>query len=840
MTKINVSFKSKHLTRAILASTLFITLGLVPSLSSAAVLVINGSDQAGCPIGNCGNNGAGGVEFQTDNTLIVTNGQNIGQTNGISVTVTGANDIGRILFTGTSSILGSVSLTGNILRMIELNGPGTVTATSSVRVTSLNLNGPNSTFLMADGTDLRTTQVVGSNVNSATLSLQGTHNISGDIGSPLGSINLNLVGPSGTVRTDGDIVGPVTFINSDQDLLIANNKNIVGSVTTTVSGQGAITFQGNSIGSAAIGTDTFRLRALDFNSGIYTTKYGLAADTITIDECATLLLENNALGGTAFYADNLYNSGILQLGTTSQPSVLGLMGNYIGSPGSSINFMVTNGAQVVSVLFPEYSRFDIFGNPPIIPAKGIHINVSGNRIANNKRLILMAAPDVHLLPDDTIPNTATYQFVMRRVNADLLEVDVKTTPMSVYVAQNPLLSPIARFFDTIGPSIESTYPDFVPIYDALNAQADGCTLANALANLTLPVSGNLLAPYHGGVTRGFQVIAERMDNNRGEFTRGETRYKYRCYREYCENIPCDYYMRPGQWIEFYGAGMRQKDEDIEGTGYRARQWTLIAGYDKTFYPSFNAGVAVAYSQLQSNSKGVLNNQLEADTYQGYLYASHEHCNGSYWDAIVSVAYNDYFQDRNIDLLTGINLDPTPCGINAVPFGFIENAHSRFGGWQFNGYFEGGYQFRCNKFVVIPHGIFRTTYLRLNEFSEDGAPLTGFKNVQYDDMQELELGGGLKVAKNFIWCKKYKFTPYIKLVALHDFKNTPQKATYEFALGAPEFTATGFERDSNSLTTSLGLTLNRKDNTFITLEYDFEKRSDFSLYAAFLKYRVEWC
>jgi uncharacterized protein with beta-barrel porin domain len=397
-------------------------------------------------------------------------------------------------------------------------------------------------------------------------------------------------------------------------------------------------------------------------------------------------------------------------------------------------------------------------------------------------------------------------------------------------------------FDTIGPNIQTTAPGLVAVFDALNAMGTGCDVQNALAELALPVNRSLLSIYYGGTTRGFEVIAERMDNNRAEFARGMTRYKYRCYRDYCDNIPCNYYMRSGQWIEFFGSAVDQKEEyPLEGLGYRGRQWTLIAGYDKSFYPSFNAGMAIAYSQAQSQAKGeFFNSHLKADSFQGYLYATHETCSGSYWDAIVGLVYNDYNQDRQIDLLSGIPTGPTPCGTDRSPFGFIESAHGRFGGWQFNGYFEGGYQFRCKQFVVVPHAVARTAYLRLDEFSETGAPLSGYKNIKYDDMQALELGGGLKVARSIICYKEYKFVPYAKLIALRDFKNTPQRVNAEFIGGGPEFLTTGPEISANSLTAALGITLNRRDNTFLTLEYDFERRTDFSVYGAFLKYRVEWC
>lgn len=828
MTKFSRFIKSSTLTVLV-----FVSFNL-PKLVLANVLIINGSDQGSCPAANCGNNGAGGVVFETDNTLVVQNGQNIGQTSGVSVTVTGGNNIGAILFKGNNLILGSIAETGNILRLITLDSIGTVTANRDINVTTVDLLGPLSNLLMQDTADLMTTQINGSSINTVSLSLGGDNLVTGEIGSLAGPVNVNLVGGGGIVRTTGNIVGPVQFINSNQELIISNNKTITGTVTTTVNNTGTLTFQGNSMSSTDIGTIFNFLQTVNFNSGVFSLNNNIFATNTVVNACATLDVNNSVI------IESLLNNGIVRLGTLSNPvtpTTLFVNTNYTGTLGSRLNMIVTNGGA-------NYSRLVTGATGSVsIPQNGLQLIVTGNTIPNNTILfsLINAGTGGLSIPASIPSNTATYEFIPI-ISGNQLSVQVLSFPLQAFVFQDPSLAPIASLFDNLGPTIQSSAPNLITINDALNAMPNITALRKAIASLSLPVSGNLLAVSYGGTTRGFNVISERMDNNRAEFTRGETRYKYAPIRGiYCGNIPCDYYMRSGQWAEFYGAALHQKDDTLEGSGYRERQWTLIAGYDKTFYPSFNAGVAFAYSQMQANSKGWINNQLSADSYQGYLYASHEHCNGYYWDAIVSLTYNDYSQDRDIDILSDLNLYPTLCGIESVPFGFAETAYGRFGGWQFNGYFEGGYQFRCCRTVVIvPHLIAKTVYLRVNEFSETGAPIAGFKNIQYDDMQGLELGGGFKVAKNYLCCKKYKFTPYLKLVALRDFKNTPQRGVAQFIEGGPAFFTEGFERAANSLTTSLGLTLNRKDNSFVTLEYDFERRSDFTMYAAFLKYRVEWC
>lgn len=847
MTKpLDFSSKSNPLTRAVLASSILAASLSFSSPASSAVLVINGSDQM-CSVGTCG---ADGVEFQTDNTLIVPPAQNIGQTGGVSVTVTGGNNIGEILFQGTSTILGSVSLVGDILRLITVTNPGSVvTANGDVRVTTLSLEGNSSSFVLASGTDL-TAQVNGSNTSTVTLVAKGSSNIIGDIGSSTGAVEFDLspviANGNGIVSTHGNIVGPVKFLNSsNQELIIEDGKNITGTVTTDASGRGTLTFKGSTVTGGDIGTDLFKLDQVNMESGTVILNNNIAATNVLASECTKLIVNDDVkINSGVLYSAGFQNHGLLQLGTFANPRTL-TVGTYnlpIGAPVlSKIDVFVNNGGV-------NYSSMIGIGEIALFNRE-VNVFVSGNTVPNNTILTnVFSSPnsvivfdDIFILSNLIIPSTATYQFTSLYTLYNIISIQVNTTPMNTYFSMNPLLSTIAKYFDTLGPNIQTTAPNLVPIFDALNAQPTAEALRGALASLTLPVNGNLLAVSDGGVTRGFNVISERMDNNRAEFARGQTRYKYANFREYCDQIPCEYSMRSGQWIEFYGSALEQKDHyDLAGTGYRGRAWTLIAGYDKSFYPSLNAGAAFAYSQMQTHSKGDINNEMTADSYQGYLYASHERCDGYYFDGILALAYNDYDQDRHINIPSNPNVFTTGCGVQEPQLGFVENANARFGGWQFNSYLEGGYQFRCKNFVVVPYGVWQTTYLRTNEFSEKNAPLAGFKNIQYDDMQEFDVGVGVKVAKNYICCKQYKFTPYVKVLAMHDFKNTPQKGISEFISGGPPLVLIGPERDADSLTTSLGLTLNRKDNSFLTLEYDFEKRNDFSVYAAFLKYRVEWC
>ena len=835
--------------------TLTVIIFSISNVAMTAPLVINGSDQAGCSVGNCGANGTGGVDFQTDNKLYVLNGQNIGQTSGVSVTASGGNNIGDILFKDDSTILGSVTPIGNILRLIELDplSGGPVTAKSDVRVSTLYLPG-NALFFMSDGANL-TANVESNNgqVPSSLLILQGSHTITGEIGTSTDWMRVVFAGDTGTT---GNIYGNVLFAasNPNAELRIAPNKNITGLVSgfsfSSDYSLGILTFEGNSVSNSGnvsrdwIGTSLARrINQVNINAGTLLLNHNIYATNTIVNACARLLVSNDVTVSL-----NLINNGIVQIGTLSGSSATTntlSVGTYTGNPDSSLNLIVTNGGA-------NYSRLNAT-TAVTIPPNGLKLLISGNTIPDSTVLDNIITTPSLSLDSNTPMNTATYRFVPTYSTPNL-DITVFTTPMSQIVPNNSAISSIARFFDALGPTIQSSAPALVPVYDALNAQPNALALDAALASLTLPVNGNLLAIAREGANRGFSVITERMDNNRAEFARGETRYKCAEFYPYCCQEPPKYSMNSGQWLEFYYSAFDQGgDEVITGTGYTALQWGLIGGYDKAFYPSLNAGVAFAYAHANTTSAGMINNTLAADTFQGFLYASHELCNGLYWDGILSVGYNNYDQQRVIDLASNINRFPNACGIPVIPFGLGENAKAMFGGWQFNSYIEGGYQYRACKLVIVPHVIFKTVYLRTDEFSETGAPMAGFNNVQYADMQEVDLGLGIKIAKNYICCKKYKLTPYVKLAALYDVVNSTPRSVTKFIAGGPELITTGTNLGANSFATSLGLTLNRKDNSFLTLEYIFEKRSNlsmldhafekssnFTMYSAFLKYRVQWC
>ncbi len=824
------------LVRSLLFSTVFISSFLSNTNDArAARLIINGSDEVGCDTGDCG---LDGVDFQTDNKLYVLDAQNIGQTSGVSVTASGGNNIGDIAFQGISTILGSVTPTGNILRLIELDeGAGQVTANSDVRVSTLYLPG-DSWFIMRDGANLTANVESNSGQNpSSRLLLFGSHTITGEIGTSTDWMKVILYGGTGSVvKTTGNIYGNVLFYLSNAELRIAPNKNIngwVGQVSqqSTDNYEGIVTFEGNSVSNSLnvsrdwIGTLERPIKQVNINAGTLLLNHNIYATNTIVNACARLLVSNNVT-----VAPTLINNGIVQIGTLSGSSATTntlSVGTYTGNPDSSLNLIVTNGGA-------NYSRLNAT-TAFTIPTNGLKLLMSGNTIPNSTVLDNIITTPSLSLDSNTPMNTATYRFVPTYSTPNL-DITVITTPMSQIVPNNSIISSIAQFFDTVGPSIQTTAPGLVPVYDALNAQPNALALQSALASLTLPVNGNLLAISNGVTSRGFSVITGRMDNL------------------YCSQEPLNCSMKRGTWLEFYYSGLDQGGDDIiTGTGYTAQQWGVIGGYDKALYPSLNTGAAVAYSKSNSTSKGMINNTLAADTFQGFLYANHELCNGLYWDGILSLGYNSYNQERFIDLASNINRFPNACGIDSIPFGLAENAKAKFGGWQFNSYIEGGYQYRTCKLVIVPHLIFKTVYIRTEDFSETGAPIAGFKNVQYDDMQEVDLGLGIKIAKNYICCKKYKLTPYVKLAALYDAVNSNPRSVSKFIAGGPELITTGTNLGANSLQSSLGLTLNLKDNSFLTLEYlfekrtnltmlehDFEKRSNFKMYSAFLKYRVEWC
>src|SRR5690606_14165895 len=134
-----------------------------------------------------------------------------------------------------------------------------------------------------------------------------------------------------------------------------------------------------------------------------------------------------------------------------------------------------------------------------------------------------------------------------------------------------------------------------------------------------------------------------------------------------------------------------------------------------------------------DSKAFQKNTLDVNTFNGFLYSAYDGCAPWYVNTLLSLAYHDYNSVRNI-------YDPVTF---ATPI-ISTRADGDFDAWQFMAFGEIGYDFTNENWVITPHLNATYSNLDIGGFQETGAGPYNL-NVQYDDVSEAVLGGGLRVA-----------------------------------------------------------------------------------------------
>lgn len=288
----------------------------------------------------------------------------------------------------------------------------------------------------------------------------------------------------------------------------------------------------------------------------------------------------------------------------------------------------------------------------------------------------------------------------------------------------------------------------------------------------------------------------------------------------------------GIWVEGFGAHVTQNNLDLV-SGYDGYGRGLVIGLERNFDHKLRLGFAYAYSQEHLNAQDLSTNTFDMSSYQGLVYGRYQMCD-IYYSAVASFALNRYDQGHDI---------------------LLDNP-SHFTGWQFNGKFEAGYDF-CRRYCAIrfhavPHVMATYGHVRTHAYQ-----MPSGLNVQNEPLDDAKLGLGLLLSYdnyfNKNWCPSFRspyfsyqggnwrYTPYLRLVALQAILNEEQKTLASF---------TGFQEAGCRLhgatppeytkIIGLGIAFDFKDNNYLTFEYDFESKGGFNMHAGFIKYKIEWC
>ncbi|MDA8125932.1 MAG: autotransporter domain-containing protein [Deltaproteobacteria bacterium] len=263
--------------------------------------------------------------------------------------------------------------------------------------------------------------------------------------------------------------------------------------------------------------------------------------------------------------------------------------------------------------------------------------------------------------------------------------------------------------------------------------------------------------------------------------------------------------REGVWGQGFGAALRQ--EPREGSdGYRASLWGSSFGYDRFVFPRLLLGFGGGYGRTAITT-GDRRTRTDVDHYQGSLYGSLTG-EGYYLDGLLSVAYSQYDAARHI------------------AFDAIDRvAKGDYAGRQVNGYLEGGYTFEKGGFAVTPLLSLQALRLHVNDYRETGAVDLDL-TVEAQDYNLFQTGLGAKVAYP-IQGRELRITPEFHARWLHDFAGDRQQTTARFAGGGTAFATQGCEPARDSFNVGVKLTLMTKDRVTVSLNYDLERKTDFS-------------
>jgi len=260
----------------------------------------------------------------------------------------------------------------------------------------------------------------------------------------------------------------------------------------------------------------------------------------------------------------------------------------------------------------------------------------------------------------------------------------------------------------------------------------------------------------------------------------------------------------GVWTQGFGAFMNQAAAG-SSNGYTANIWGGSLGFDRLVYKNVLVGLSGSYARNNIRTEDVSTN-TNADSYQGNLYGNLAR-DAYYLNGILSYAYNRYDASRHIVFGT----------TNRI-------ATSNYDGQQYSAYAEGGYGFKNGGFDITPLLSFQYMRLHINDYAEAGAASLNL-NVDAQRYNMFQSGLGAKLAYP-ITGKDLRLIPEVHAKWLYDFVGDPQQAASTFTGGGASFATQGFDPAKSSYNLGAMLTIMTARNVTLTLNYDFDMKTDF--------------
>ncbi len=275
------------------------------------------------------------------------------------------------------------------------------------------------------------------------------------------------------------------------------------------------------------------------------------------------------------------------------------------------------------------------------------------------------------------------------------------------------------------------------------------------------------------------------------------------------------YNRAAIWGQAFGSRFDQ-DETAHVDGYDADIYGLLVGYDNWLSPGFRFGVAAGYANTQIDGTGdTIGNTTDIDSFLGVLYGAVKG-SGWYLTGRTGYTFHDYDTKR----------------VLTVPFS--DAASGSHDGDQYTAALEAGAPLRMGGGTLTPVASIAYSHLEQDGYTETSS---GGMALHVGDQETNSAVSGLGV-KALIPIAADTLLEG-RAIWLHEFGDTNQAVTANFAAGSAAFTASGPGVGRDTADLGVGLFAYAAQGVSVQLNYDALLRDDFVAHAGSGRVRMEF-
>ena len=859
---------------------------------------------------NDGNDLTAGAVFDNVGAWTLTVADNADFTTGVITTAgNGGANAGTVTFAGSSiintavsaDVLGTganallavnagvasetVTINGDVFATtFTVSGTGTVN-TDSITGTTVNFAADG--IISLDTNENITAAITNTTTNNGTLTLEGAHTITGDIGNTGVGLKLITVG-NGAVVTTGDIKATTINYAGNNNLTIATGKNVTAAITNTTTNQGTLTLAGahtitGDIGSTGVGLNlitvgngavvtTGDIKATTMNYAgnnsvtIADTKNFTGAITTSVDNQGTLNFagthSTGGLIGTALSklaAVNIQNgtltmdhnisattvtvdssagggTGTLTLSgnrtltgdlTLANVGVLNLGANTLSETGI---YTQGNGTTLnVSINSTSvFGHITATGNAAVSATSTLNLTVLNTYIPNGStfKIIDGAGGAGVFVPGTITDNSFALSFTGASSGGDLTLTATLANPYSE-VSEDANTSAVGKVLEEIGTT--TTDSDMQHVLSVINSLSSAKEIEAALETLQPDLSSGDLQGTRTLSGQFHSTVSNRLSYARGGLSSGIA--------------TGDMVQGAGFWVQ--GVGSHSSQGEREGIeGYNANTFGTTMGFDKLYGNRFRAGLAGGYGFGSIDSKTPGSPSTDVHSFQGTLYSSFE-----------SAGMMSVRKKREVAEAESERSQQEKLWYMDSMLSFMQNKYdsrrdislgneSRIAradhyGQQYSTKFEAGYTFTFDKtkaLEITPFTSLGYSYLYMNQYKERGADSLNL-TVAGQGYHQLEQGLGIKFGYPIPTKNGQVYIPSIRGSWLYDYIGSRFKTSAAFQGGGPAFETFGAEPAQSAFLVGAELAFLNKGNLTLTGNFDWELRDAYSglTYYATLRY-----